>query len=245
MPHSAYIRRYPHSRCAVLFLHGILGTPRHFDPFLPLVPADFSVYAPLLAGHGGSVEDFSRSSMKKWKEQAAAIIDRLCADHEQVFIAAHSMGALLALENSLRRRNIVGLFLLAPPLSILPRPAVLYQSCCVAFDRVPPNNPALQAARRMYSITPDRRVLRYLGWIPRYLELFREIRLLRKRIDHLAVPCTAYLSAKDELISRRAARWLPPHCRIRILPHSRHFYYPPQDLALLRHDFKNFCKEKA
>ena len=50
MPHREYIRLVPGADTAVLFLHGIAGTPRHFDARLPLVhlvPENWSVYTVL------------------------------------------------------------------------------------------------------------------------------------------------------------------------------------------------------
>ena len=35
-------RLLPGAACAVLFVHGILGSPAQFAPFLPLVPQDWS-----------------------------------------------------------------------------------------------------------------------------------------------------------------------------------------------------------
>ena len=36
-------RLLPGAACAVLFVHGILGSPAQFAPFLPLVPQDLSL----------------------------------------------------------------------------------------------------------------------------------------------------------------------------------------------------------
>jgi len=58
------------SRIAVLFIHGIIGTPRHFTELIPLVqqvPEDFTVSNIILDGHGGTVDDFAHTSMAKWK----------------------------------------------------------------------------------------------------------------------------------------------------------------------------------
>ena len=46
-------RLLPGAACAVLFVHGILGSPAQFAPFLPLVPQDWSFCNLLLQGHGG------------------------------------------------------------------------------------------------------------------------------------------------------------------------------------------------
>ena len=43
-------RLLPGAACAVLFVHGILGSPAQFAPFLPLVPQDWSFCNLLLQG---------------------------------------------------------------------------------------------------------------------------------------------------------------------------------------------------
>lgn len=58
MEHREYVRIVPGAKTAVLFMHGIVGTPNHFRDLLPLVdlvPDDWSVYNVLLPGHGGTV----------------------------------------------------------------------------------------------------------------------------------------------------------------------------------------------
>ena len=69
MEHLEYIRIVDHADTAVLFIHGIVGTPNHFHAFIPLVPEHISVCNLLLDGHGGSVKDFSHTSMRKWVVQ--------------------------------------------------------------------------------------------------------------------------------------------------------------------------------
>lgn len=43
MNHQEYRRILPGSNMAVLMLHGIVGTPHHFDDLIPLIPEDWSV----------------------------------------------------------------------------------------------------------------------------------------------------------------------------------------------------------
>ena len=54
MNHQEYIREIPGAKTAVLMLHGIAGTPDHFEMLLPLVPADWSIYNILLDGKNRS-----------------------------------------------------------------------------------------------------------------------------------------------------------------------------------------------
>ena len=66
MKHTPYIR-HTNSQKVVLCIHGFLGSPRHFDMFIPYIPEDIAVYNLLLPGHGGNVRAFGRASMKEWK----------------------------------------------------------------------------------------------------------------------------------------------------------------------------------
>ena len=65
--HKEYIREADHANTAILMIHGIFGTPRHFDDIVKLVPDNWSVYNILLDGHGKGVREFSRTSMVKCK----------------------------------------------------------------------------------------------------------------------------------------------------------------------------------
>ena len=66
--HRSYIHQPEHARKAVLMIHGICSTPRHFDWLLPSFDDSWAVYNILLDGHGGSVQDFAHSSMEIWKK---------------------------------------------------------------------------------------------------------------------------------------------------------------------------------
>lgn len=120
MPHREYIRLVPGADTAVLFLHGIVGTPRHFDSRLPLVqlvPETWSVYSLLLPGHGGSVEDFSVSTMQQWKDYVWKTFDALAQTHRHIVLAGHSMGTLFAIQLAIEKgEKIPFLFLIAAPI---------------------------------------------------------------------------------------------------------------------------------
>jgi len=239
MPHSELVREVPDSRRAVLMIHGILGTPRHFDFLVPLVPDDWSVYAILLDGHGGIAEDFSHTSMKKWQTQVTNKLDLLLERYERVVIAAHSMGTLFAIQEAVRRpEKIAGLFLLQVPL----RPWLKFRSaCCSALlpFGIIPKGAELMASDSSITLTPW--LWKYLGWIPRFLELFTQCRRTRALLGQLTVPCRCYQSRRDEMVSMRTCRDLEqhPHIGLTMLPDSGHFGYVDQDLELLKQEFSN------
>lgn len=244
MVHKEYRRVVPNADTAVLLIHGILGTPNHFAPFLPLIPVEYSVHNLLLKGHGGSVRAFSQASMATWEAQVKAALAELLSTHKKVYIVAHSLGTLLALEQAVHTEGIGGMFLLAVPLRLFLRPVLVKTSMKVWLNRIRPEDAWGLAARDCCSITQERNPLLYLGWIPRFLELFRKIRQVRKALPGVQVPCRVYLSRKDEMVSVRSARLLACNERflVQFLENSGHFYYPPQVLSHLQTEFSKFIK---
>lgn len=242
MEHGEYRRMVTGADTAVLFIHGILGTPRHFDFLIPLVPREYSVINLLLPGHGGTVRGFSHSSMASWEEQVRLAVGELAASHSRIFVAAHSMGTLLALEQALREPRIRGLFLLAVPLRLRVRPRLAVNCAKVFFGRTHGEDPIARAAGECYGIAPDRNLLHYLGWIPRYLELFRKIRDTRDLLPRLKTPGAVFLSAWDEMVSPGTLRELTRAKTLcpRVLPDSTHYYYAPRDRVQLEDGFRQF-----
>ncbi|HZK42285.1 MAG TPA: alpha/beta fold hydrolase [Clostridia bacterium] len=243
--HQAYRRDLPDSRQAILFIHGICGSPVFFEDFYQKVPSSWSLSSLLLEGHGGGTRDFTSSSMAAWKAQVAEEVDRLADQHDALMIVGHSMGTLLAIEQSLRRpETIKSLFLLALPLAVRPRPAAVTHSVRTALGLNRSQKPALQAARRVYGIQPDRKIWRYLGFIPRYWELMKEMRASRERLLEVRVPVHVFQSKKDEVVSPRTTAYLMknPRMDLAVLEKSDHKYHPPADKAFLLEAFESACQ---
>jgi len=232
MGHSEYIRIVEGSPVAVLMVHGIVGSPCHFDDLVPLVPENWTLCNIVLDGHGGSARDFGNTSMEKWKRQVSSWVDRLLACHEKLLIVAHSMGTLLAIREAVRNpERIAGLFLLAVPL----RPWVTLRAWAASiklglgldYSR----DATAMAMRADSSVALQPGLLRYLCWVPRFVELLREIRLTRKLLPQLTVPTLALQSERDELVSRQACRDLAANDCITVIPmpNSGHFGYEGED----------------
>jgi carboxylesterase len=216
---------------AVLLLHGILSAPQFFDFLLPAIPPRYAVYGLLLEGHGGSMEGLCHTNLAHWKAQNRALMEQLAAKYKRIIIAAHSMGTLFAvgLATEFPEKTAKMLLLdvpLYPHLTLYG--AVLSVMLACGFQ---PKTPRGQAMQKAYSIAPDARLWRYLRWIPRYLELFREMRRTRQHLGELRVPSQAYYSCKDELVSRKTLPLLhnAPHLRLGVLRKSSHFYYVPAE----------------
>lgn len=246
MKHKAIYNVRQDCDTAVLFVHGILGTPNHFEEFIPLVPEAYSVVNLLLDGHGKGVEDFSDTSMEKWKKQVTVAVDALSETHKNIFIVAHSMGCLFAMEQALRNPRVKALFLLAVPLRLFLKPAMVSNSLRVYLGKIKPEDARGMASLNTYGVENDKRFWKYFGWIPRFLELFREIRNTRKVLIQLKTPCWCFQSCMDEMVSVKTAELLKSvdAARVWMLEKSSHFYYDPADRQYLMEQFSAFLAEK-
>ncbi len=232
-------------KTALLFIHGIVGTPAHFTRFLPFVPKEYTAVNLVLDGHGGSVRDFSKTSMKKWRAQVQKAVEDLLETHEQLILVGHSMGTLFAIRQATERpERIKGLFLLASPLSVCPRIGSFKNSMLTCLG-IKTDDPIANAAKEAYGIEPDRRLWRYLGWIPRYLELFSEIRKTRPPARKISVPCVVVQSCRDEVVGPRAASYFEGNQNVELvrLPNSGHYYYHPADWGVLQTKFTDFLEK--
>ena len=243
MMHSEYLRISPNADTAFLFIHGILGTPNHFAPLLPLLQESISIYNLLLDGHGKDARDFARSSMKKWEVQVNNAINFLSANHKKIFVVAHSMGTLLAIEEAINSDRISELFLIAVPIKVFLKPKMFITSIKLYRGKIAPDDKTVRAAQYACGTKLTRNPLCYLTWIPRYLELFSKIRRIRKILPRLNTPCTAFQSRHDEMVSSRSISILQRYSgmRVHILPESGHYYYAPNDLAFLMQEFSKFA----
>ena len=222
---------------AVLLLHGILSAPQFFDFLLPVIPEQCAVSAPLFEGHGGEVSGLYHTSLSRWRRQAKAAFRRLQERYGRVCIIAHSMGTLFALELALRYPEAVpDMLLLNMPLYAHLTAEGAWRSLQIGMNASAEGSPELAAAKRAYFMQPDSFLPDYLGWLPRYLELFREMETVRGLLPQFHGEAAVFQSARDELVSPRSDAVLRQHPSFRcgLLRESTHFYYSPQDAQEIR-----------
>ena len=248
MPHSPTIRILPEADTAVLFIHGICGSPTQFRRLLPLeqmIPQQWSIYNMVLDGHCGEVEDFSRSSMKKWKAQVQRVFEELSVSHRKVILVGHSMGTLLSMELAIRYPDRVScLFLLGVPVRVFTRPFGIANLLKVAFGRLDEKDPVQLAMALATGIKCTSKLWKYVPWAPRMVELLYFGHVMGRRLSELSVPAIAWQSKRDEMVSNRSAKVLR-RCgkvQVRELTHSTHFYYAPEDRDSVLEGFSNIIK---
>ena len=101
-----------------VLIHGFTGSPSEMRPIGDrLAAAGVRCYAPLLPGHGTSLDDMEASTATDWLDGARAAMVRARASHSRLFTVGFSMGGLLALNLSLTV-HLDGLVVVSSPLAI-------------------------------------------------------------------------------------------------------------------------------
>ncbi len=244
--HKPYIRIVPGADTAVLMVHGIVGTPRHFDFLLDAIDESISVVNILLPGHGGTVRDFGSTSMRQWKAEVDANMAELCRTHKRVIVVGHSMGTLLTAEAAKNYPNAEGFLFLNVPLRVWVAPHMPLTALRWSFGKQRPGNPLDAGLKAAASIQPDRHLWRYLSWIPRFWELLALCRQSRARFETFDRPAFAFQSYDDELVRRSASRHLlkNPNIRHILLQGCGHFFYPPEIHTQMREALKSLLDGK-
>lgn len=238
--HSPFERIVENADTAILFVHGIVGTPRHFDDFVNVVPKNISVLNILLDGHGKGVKEFSKTNLKNWETQVNEAVNTLSQNHENIYIVAHSMGTLFALDEAIENNKIKGLFLLSVPLKLKIKGKMISNVLKVYFNIIEPNDVIAVSAKKCYGIKDSKNPLLYLGWLPRYIELFKKAKEMRDKIKKISAPTVIFQSKNDEMVSLKTVDILNknPNISVKILENSCHYYYDAKDFEFLINEFK-------
>lgn len=167
--------------------------------------------------------------------------EKLRKNYDKLIIVAHSMGTLFAIREAMEG-NADALFLMNTPLKIRITRRLLSTPFKVLFGNAKKEDKWTQAALAAYGIECDANPLHYIGWIPRYLELFAEIRSVRKILSQLTVKTQVYLSVHDGMVSPVSEKLFAEchNVKVKVLPTSGHYYYSDRDTGMLQDDFRRF-----
>lgn len=239
MSHRTYINKLKGSNTAILFIHGILGSPMHFEKFVAVVKDKASVYNILLKGHGGSVIDFASVSMDEWKRQVAEVAKFLAGTYDNIYIVAHSMGTFFAMQTAIDYPDKVkGLLLMQTPLKIGVKASAVVNTVKTLFDV---DDEVTAVYKTMNSISLSSNLWEYVDWVPRYVELFRESKRMRDVINRLETKTVIFQSVKDELVSMKSLEYIPKkeNIRLNVLEKSAHFIYDENEWKCMETELVN------
>lgn len=238
MDHSPYYRQRPNADTAVLLIHGIVSTPRHFDFLIPSIPDEYEVMSTLLPGHGGSVSDFAKANMAQWHRHIDECLKKLEKPGRKIIMVGHSLGTLLSMSAFKNHPSISGFILLNSPLKVRISLSMLRDRWNLIRGK---NNSAVPSTH--IGVDLQSNPFKYLTWIPNFISLLKLCRKCRKIPVQLTVPTYAVLGAKDDLVNMRSEKWFRenPNIHIEILDDGVHYGYTPEEQAKIIKGFQMIC----
>jgi carboxylesterase len=191
--------------CAALLLHGFGDTPQTLEHLAASIHAQgWTVRAPLLPGHGRTLDAFAASRAMDWIEFARAELESLRARYAAVAIVGLSMGGSLATILAAETPDVRALVLLAPYLSMptrLRRAARAHYLLGILFPYLRGGgersirDPAEAARNLAYGFTTPRLVF----------ELARVVDYARAAAPTVAAPTLVVQSRQDHRVPPDAA----------------------------------------
>lgn len=103
---------------ALLFIHGFTASPSELYPTACLIHdlCGCTLSAPLLPGHGSSPRYLNQSNWEQWYAAVEKELGFLMQNHQQVFVAGLSMGALLSLHAACHIPGLKGAIAINTPI---------------------------------------------------------------------------------------------------------------------------------
>lgn len=235
------------SNTIVIFIHGILEGPNQFKKFANIVyNKGFSYSAILLDGHGGSGNKFANSSKNKWIDSVEKEILKYKDKYENIILVGHSMGGLLSILLSLKYKNKVkAIILISTPLMVHVRLNIIISSIKIGLGIIKDED---ILTKDLYnSLSVDRSsLLTYIKWIPRYIDLFKLIIIIKKKLKNIDIKTLIIHTKKDELVSNKSLNVfynnLKNNYKIINLEKSGHFYFDEDELIKVLKIFEIFLE---
>jgi carboxylesterase len=210
----------------VVLVHGFTGTPYEMRYLgAQLARAGYDVHAPVLPGHGTTIEDLERSTWQDWSAAVERAVDAMQARGRRVAVVGQSLGGLLALHVASRRSDLAAVGSLAAPLwlrGLAARVAVWTTAGWLRGVRTIPKlggsdvrDPRVRRDNPGYRAVPTRAIGQLLAFMREVEAVLPRVTapvlVLHARHDHTApVACAARIA---ELARAN---------RVRILPRSYH-----------------------
>ncbi|MEK6907320.1 MAG: alpha/beta fold hydrolase [Nanoarchaeota archaeon] len=103
---------------AILLIHGLTANPNSVREMANyLYQRGYTVYAPVIKGHGTSVFDLEKTNYLDWRKSAEDAYYKLAKNHKKIYVVGTSLGGLLSLDIA-SNHEVSGLIVVNTPMEI-------------------------------------------------------------------------------------------------------------------------------
>lgn len=196
---------YTGGKTGILLVHGFTGTPSEMRPMGEFFHSKgYSVYAPLLAGHGTNPEELRTTSWHDWWETVYQTYQCMKAEGmEKIVAVGLSMGGALTLYLA-SKENLQGVVTLCSPIWVRDKRAK-YANYLQYIVPYVPKRKKKPAFIEKYLASYDRTPLRSVE------NLNRLIREVRSILSEVTTPALIVQSRHDETVDPKSAPYIYDH----------------------------------
>lgn len=245
---KTYYKHYPESQQVIIFIHGIMESPKQFRNLAKIAYKEKnSILLLLLPGHGKDLKNFEDTPFMEWVRYVSYAVYQMKKRYKFIILVGHSMGALFCLcEGAARKNKINQMIVIDTPLKVHIWPRVIKGTYAILCHQGSQTNPYIISEYHAMGVSINRRfALKYMDWLKHYMELFSIINYTRHQLQKVKVPILAIFAEKDEFVSLKSKKEfekLKGNITILSLKESGHFCYHHSDLEILERIFKEKVK---
>ena len=197
-------------RTAVLLIHGFTSSPKEFSELAREIHSKgYTVYAPLLPGHGTSPEDLKTVDKNDWIDSVLKAYDYLTDNYPLISVVGFSMGGTLSIILAAKKK-IEKIVLVAPLIKIRKRPEawispeIKAQTVGYLFKYLKKNS--------IGNINNPDGLKRHFAYIHYPLSAVRELIALvknaRRVVKNIEAPILVIHSKNDKTADYRGSEWI-------------------------------------
>ena len=186
-----------------LLIHAFAGTPINTMPIAEIIMKyGFSVYAPLLRGHGTSIDDLEKATYLDWIQDVKNAYEKLKRSGcKEILVYGHSLGGLLALNIAENEPDIKAVLPFSTPIRV-------HDSSIYYQWRFP--HPRFRAfpSHDTDSESSSNNVSSYDSYpVAKQKDVCILMKMVEKNLEKIKCPMLVLQSKKDELVRTKSA-WI-------------------------------------